>query len=145
LLLFLLTVAHLIGLALGMGAATAKLFLLLRCRRDTSFLKVYLEVARTITRQIIAGMILLTLSGLGFLFIGFPFTSRLTVKVVFVAALWALGPMIDNVVEPKFRTLAPEPGAAPSPEFITAQRRYVAIEVLATSLFYLIVVIWLWR
>ena len=144
-LLFLLTVAHLIGLALGMGAATAKLFLLLRCRRDTSFLKVYLEVARTITRQIIAGMILLTLSGIGFLFIGFPFTSRLTVKVVFVAALWALGPIIDNVVEPKFRTLALEPGAAPSPEFITAQRRYVAIEVLATSLFYLIVVIWLWR
>ena len=143
--LFLLTVAHLVGLALGVGAATVKLFLLLKCRRDTSFLKVYLQVARVITRQIIAGMILLTLSGIGFLVVGFPFTLRLTVKVVFVAALWALGPVIDNVIEPRFRALAPEPGAPPSPEFIRAQRRYVAIEVLATSLFYLIIIIiWTW-
>lgn len=143
-LLFLLTVAHLIGLALGVGAATVKLFLLLKCRRDVSFLKVYLQVARAITRHIIAGMILLTLSGIGFLVVGLPFTARLAVKVVFVAALWALGPIIDNVVEPRFRTLAPEPGAPASSEFITAQRRYVAIEVLATSLFYLIIVLWTW-
>ena len=143
-LLFFLTLAHLIGLALGVGAATVKVFLLLKCRRDTSFLKVYIQVARVITRQIVAGMIRLTLSGIGFLVVGFPFTSRLAMKVIFVAALWALGPIIDNVIEPKFRTLAPEPGAPASPEFITAQQRYVAIEVLATSLFYLIIVIWTW-
>lgn len=143
-LLFLLTLAHLIGLALGAGAATVKLFLLLKCRSDKSFLKVYFQVARAITRLIIAGMILLTLSGIGFLVVGLPFTPRLAVKVVFVAALWALGPIIDNVFEPKFATLAPEPGAPASPAFITAQQRYVAIEVLATSLFYLIIVIWIW-
>ena len=99
-------------------------------------------MARLITRQIVAGMILLTLSGIGFLVVGFPFTTRLAIKVIFVAALWALGPIIDNVIEPKFRTLAPEPDAPASPEFIAAQQRYVAIEVLATSLFYLIIVIW---
>jgi hypothetical protein len=144
LLLFLLTLGHLVGLALGVGAATVKLFLLLKCRKDTTFLKVYIQVARTITQQIIAGMILLTLSGIGLLVVGFPFTSRLAVKVVLVAALWALGPIIDNVLEPKFRTLAPEAGAPASPEFITARRRYVAVEILATSLFYLIIVIWTW-
>jgi hypothetical protein len=144
LLFFLLTVGHLVGLALGVGAATVKLILLLKCRKNTAFLKVYVQVARTITRQIVAGMILLTLSGIGFLIAGFPFTSRLSVKVVGVAALWVLGPTIDNVFEPKFRTLAPEAGAQPSPEFIRVQRQYVAIETLATSLFYLIMVIWLW-
>jgi hypothetical protein len=80
LLLFLLTLGHLVGLALGVGAATVKLFLLLKCRKDTTFLKVYIQVARTITQQIIAGMILLTLSGIGLLVVGFPFTSRLAVK-----------------------------------------------------------------
>jgi hypothetical protein len=140
----LLTVAHLAGLALGVGAATVKLFLLLKCRKEPAFLKVYLQVAKTITRQIIAGMILLTLSGIGFLMVGFPFTSRLAVKVVVVAALWALGPIIDNVLEPKFRTLAPEAGVPASLEFIKAQGRYVATEILATSLFYLIIVIWTW-
>jgi hypothetical protein len=144
LLLFILTVAHLVGLALGVGAATVKLFLLLKCRKEPTFLKVYLQVARTITRQIIAGMTLLTLSGIGFLMVGFPFTSRLAVKVVVVAALWGLGPIIDNVLEPKFRTLAPEAGAPAPLEFIKAQGRYVATEILATSLFYLIIVIWTW-
>lgn len=143
-LFFLLTVGHLVGLALGVGAATVKLILLLKCRADAAFLKVYVQVVRTITGQIIAGMILLTLSGIGFLIAGFPFTSRLVVKVVGVAALWALGPFIDNVLEPRFRTLAPEAGAQPSPEFVRVQRQYVAIEALATSLFYLIIVVWLW-
>jgi hypothetical protein len=144
LLFFLLTVAHLVGLALAVGGATVKLLLLLKCRRNTAFSKVYIQVTRPITRQIVAGMILLTASGIGFLGAGFPFTSRLGVKVVFVAALWALGPIIDHVLEPKFRTLSPEAGAQPSPEFIGIQRRYVAIEILATSLFYLIIVVWLW-
>ena len=48
--LYLLTVGHIVGLALGVGASTVKLFLLLKCRKDPSFAKVYLEVARTITR-----------------------------------------------------------------------------------------------
>jgi hypothetical protein len=99
LLLFILTVAHLVGLALGVGAATVKLFLLLKCRKEPTFLRVYLQVARTITRQIIAGMTLLTLSGIGFLMVGFPFTSRLAVKVVVVAALWALGPIVPSPIE----------------------------------------------
>ena len=142
--LFLLTVAHLIGLALGVGAATVKLFLLLKCRKDPAFLNVYLQVARMITRQIIAGMALLTLSGIGFLMVGFPFTSRLAVKVVVVAALWALGPIIDNILEPRFLALAPAVGVPVSREFIKAQGRYVATELLATSLFYLIIVIWTW-
>lgn len=143
-LLSLLTVGHLVGLALGVGAATVKLVLLLKCRQDTSFLKVYIEVGGTLTRQIIAGMILLTLSGIGFLVVGFPFTSRLAVKLFLVGVLWVLGPIIDNVLEPGFRTRAPEAGAPASPVFITARRRYVAVEILATSLFYLIIVIWTW-
>ena len=142
--LYLLTVGHIVGLALSVGASTVKLFLLLKCRKDPSFAKVYLEVAKTITRLIIAGMILLTLSGIGFLVVGFPFTPRLAVKLFLVVALWVLGPIIDNVFEPRFRTLALHADAPASRAFIKARRRYVAVEIFATSLFYLIILIWQW-
>jgi hypothetical protein len=139
-----LTVAHLIGLVLAVGAATVKLLLLLKCARDASFLGAYLQAARTITRPLIAGMILLTGSGIGWLVLGFPLTSRLGVKVVLVAVLWVLGPLIDNVFEPKFRSLAPGSAMSLSPAFLRVQRQYLTLEVVATSLFYLVIIIWVW-
>jgi len=139
----LLTVTHLLGLALAVGAATVKVALLLRCRRDSAFLPVYLAVVRIITRFIILGMILLTLSGVGWLLIGYGFTPLLIVKLVLVGAVWVLGPVIDNVAEPAFRTLAPAAGQAASAAFLQARARYLALEFTATALFYVIVVIWI--
>lgn len=138
----LLSLAHLIGLALAVGSATAKLVLLLRCRADRGFLPTYLAVARPITRLIVVGMALLTLSGLGWLLFGRQLTPLLDVKLVLVAAIWVLGPVIDNAIEPKFRELAPGSGAPLSQAFLRIERRYVALESLATGLFYVIIVMW---
>jgi hypothetical protein len=140
-----LAVVHLIGLALGAGAATVKLVLLLRCSADRSFVPVYLEVARLITRQIIVGMGLLTLSGIGWLFLGYRLSPLLIVKLVLVGAIWVMGPFIDNVVEPRFRKLAPAPGEEASPAFVQARKQYAAVEAIATGLFYVIIVMWAWR
>lgn len=138
-----LSLAHLIGLALGVGCATAKLRLLFRCKSDHAFVSTYIAVARPLTRLIILGLGLLTLSGLGWiLVVRYPLTPLLVVKLVLVGAIWVLGPVIDNVVEPKFQELAPEPSASPSPEFIRIERRYLLLEVLATGLFYVIIVMW---
>ena len=73
----LLLFAHLIGLAWGLGAATVKLALLLRCNADYSFVSVYVKVAKPITRQIVLGMILLTLSGVGWLLLAYQITRIL--------------------------------------------------------------------
>jgi len=137
-----LTLAHLIGLALGVGCATAKLTMLLRCRADHGLLPACLAAVRPITRLIIVGLILLTLSGIGWLLVGYPFTPLLGVKLAMVAAIWVLGPIIDNVVEPQFRKLAPGPGESASVEFIEVEQRYLMLEVVATGLFYVIVVMW---
>jgi len=137
-----LTLTHLIGLALAVGSATAKLTLLLRCQADHAFVPVYVAVARPITRLIILGLALLTLSGLGWLLVGYPVTPLLVVKLVLVGAIWVLGPIIDNVVEPKFRQLAPTPGESASPAFIRITRRYLTLEAVATGLFYVIVAMW---
>jgi hypothetical protein len=137
-----LTLVHLVGLALGVGAATVKLVLLIRCNADHSFVPVYLKVTKPITRQIVAGMILLTLSGIGWLLFGYQITSLLAAKIVLVLAIWVLGPVIDNVVEPKFQKLAPELGGTASPPFIRVRKQYLMLEVIATLIFYVITVMW---
>ena len=140
-----LSVAHLMGLPLGVGSATVKVVLLLKSRADSSFLPVYINVVRPTTRQIVLGMILMTLSGIGWLILGYQFTALLMVKVVLVAGVWVLGPIIDNVVELKFQELAPGPGDPPSPAFLRVQKQYVALEVIATIVFYVVIVPWVRR
>lgn len=66
-------------------------------------------------------------------------TMRLVLKLVLVGAIWVLGPIIDNVVELKFRKPAPAAGEAASPEFIRIQKQYLTLEAIATGLFYVII------
>ena len=140
-----LTLVHLLGLALGVGAATVKLVLLVKCKADASFVPVFFKVAKPITKQIILGLALLTLSGIGWLLLGYGFDKRLIVKIVLVTVIWVLGPIIDNVLEPKFRRLAPAPGESASPEFTRAQNQYMVWDFIAGGLFYVILLIWLLR
>ena len=139
----LLPLVHIVGLALGVGSASAKLTLLLKARSDQAFVPAYIAASRPITRLIILGMVLLTLSGIGWLLLGYTFTPLLITKLILVAALWGLGPVIDNAIEPKFKALAPQEGESPSQAFIHAQQRYLLFEVLATGLFYAIIVLWM--
>ena len=137
-----LTVVHLLGLALGLGSATAKLTLLLRSRADHEFVAVFLKVTKLLTRQIVLGLILLVVSGIGWILIGYPLTPLLITKLLLVGSMFVMGPIIDHVIEPKFKALAPEMGEAPSPEFMRTQTWYLALETAATAMFYGIVVMW---
>lgn len=139
----LLSLVHVLGLVSGVGCATAKLTLLLKCKADQTFLPVYLATVRPLTRLIILGLALLTLSGVGWLLVGYEFSPLLVGKLVLVGTIWAIGPIIDNLVEPKFRDLAPHPGEQASSAFLQIQRRYVLLEAIATGLFYVIIVVWM--
>ena len=138
----LLSFIHLVGLAIGVGAATVKLLLLFKCKADHSFVNIFVKVSKSITKLIILGLILLTLSGIGWIILGYSFTSLLIVKIVIVAAIWILGPIIDNVVEPKFIKLAPTADQQITTEFVKILNKYLMMEVLATGLFYVIIIIW---
>jgi hypothetical protein len=139
-----LLLVHLVGLSLGVGAATVKLALLAQSIVDPSFAATFLRVSKPITRLIVVGLILLTLSGIGWLFLGYRFTPLLVVKILLVVAVWVLGPYIDRVVEPRFAQLIPQSGKAVSPEFTAIQRRYLVMETVATVLMYAILLIG-WR
>ncbi len=139
----LLSLVHILGLVSGVGCATAKLALLLKCKSDQEFLPVYLAVTRPLTKLIVLGLALLTVSGIGWLLVGYDFTPLLIVKLAMVGTIWMLGPIIDNVVEPKFRNLAPHLGEQASSAFLQIQRRYVLLEAIATGLFYVIIAVWM--
>jgi len=91
---------HLLGLALGVRAATVKLALLIKCRTNLDPVPAYVKVSRPITRLIITGLILLTLSGIGWLVTDrYTFSPILITKLALVVALWVLGPVIDTIIE----------------------------------------------
>lgn len=138
----LLLLVHLVGLALAVGASTTKLLLLLQARRDQAFVPVFLQVAAPVTRLILSGIVLLTLSGIIWLLLGYPLTGHLVAKLVLVAGIWMIGPIIDRVAEPRYRRLAPAPGSAVSAPFLRAQRLYLALEIVATLLFYAVIIYW---
>jgi hypothetical protein len=60
----LLRVAHLIGSGLGIGVATARTVLLIRCDPELSLVPVHRKVATPLTRRLMLGILLLTPSGL---------------------------------------------------------------------------------
>jgi len=62
---------HVIALVLAAGAATIKLLLLFKCKADYRFYPVYFQVAGLLTKLIITGMILLTLSGISWILMGY--------------------------------------------------------------------------
>jgi hypothetical protein len=137
------TLVHLIGLSIAVGSATLKVILLFKCKSDYSFIPVFLMVAKPATRLIVIGMILLTSSGIGWLIYGYPIGTELIIKLVLVGSVWILGPVIDNVFEPKFRKLAPSAGQTATAGFANAYYNYITIEIIATALFYAVIIMWI--
>jgi hypothetical protein len=142
----LLSVVHYLGFALAIGAATSKSVLLLKTRNDLTFVPVFLGASRPLTRLIITGLLLAVASGITWLGLDYhDMSPRLWAKVILVALVCAIGPLIDHVLEPRFRALAPQPGETPTPGFIGARGRYLAAELLATSLLYGLAILWMSR
>jgi hypothetical protein len=131
------TFIHLSGLVLGVGAATVKIGLVLAANADRTHVPAYVRVSKLITRFIVLGLVLLTVSGIALLVMGATFTQLLVVKLIAVVAVWSIGPFIDNVVEPKLDLLAPVPGEEPTPEFLAVQKQHLRLEVTALLLFFL--------
>lgn len=130
---------HLLGMALMVGAVAVKVTLLLGTRGEAASSRVYVCVARPLTRLIVLGLALAILSGIGWVALGRAFTPMLLAKLVLVVALGAVGAVIDKVVEPRFARLAgeagtSEAGTAASPKAVRIRRQYLAVELAAAAL-----------
>jgi hypothetical protein len=137
-------IIHVIGLILAAGSSSIKLLLLLKCKSDRKFYSTYFQVTPPITKFIITGMILTTLSGIAWIIIGYTFEPLLIFKMALVGLIWILGPIIDNVAEPKLKKIISVPEQITSPSFINIQQQYLVLEVSATTLMYAITIIGLY-
>lgn len=131
---------HVIGLVLAAGSATIKILLLFKCNADYKFFPVYFRVAPLITRLIITGMILLTLSGITWIVIGYSLEPLLIIKIILVAFIWILGPIIDNVAEPKLKKSVLAPEQTPTAYVARIQKHHLMLEIAATALMYAAVI-----
>lgn len=137
----LLLLTHILGLGLALGGATAKFILLIRCQQDHKRFFIFFQVSKLLTVLIILGMILCTLSGVAWLLTNYPLRPLLIAKIVMVGLIWILGPVIDNVAEPRLRKELPGAGLEPGPGFNPARNRHLLLEIVATLLMYAVTVL----
>ena len=83
----LLVLLHLIGLSFGLGAATVKMVFVIKSNADHEFLPVYFKVTKIVTKLIVSGIVILTLSGIGWLIYGSSFSPLFIVKLVLVGLM----------------------------------------------------------
>jgi Na+-transporting methylmalonyl-CoA/oxaloacetate decarboxylase gamma subunit len=132
---------HVIALSLAAGTAFVKLLLVFRCKKDYTFYIVYFKLAPLLSKLIITGMILLTLSGIAFIITGYSVAFLLILKIIIVAGIWIIGPIIDSRAEPKVKKLYPSPGAQPSAAFTRAHQQHLLLEIIATIMMYAALII----
>ena len=101
----------------------------------------YFKLAPLLSKLIITGMILLTLSGIAWIIIGYSLELLLILKIIIVAGIWIIGPIIDSRAEPKVKRLYPSPGAEPSAEFTRSQQQHLLLEIIATAMMYAALII----
>ena len=136
-----LYIVHVIALSLAAGTAFVKLLLVVRCKKDYMFYTDYFKLAPLLSKLIITGMILLTLSGIAWIIIGYSLELLLVLKIIIVAGIWIIGPIIDSRAEPKVKRLYPSPGAEPSAEFTRSQQQHLLLEIIATAMMYAALII----
>jgi len=135
-----LTLAYLIGLALGLGSATVKIVLLMKCHKNHNFFPHFFRVSKPITKLLVTGIILLILSGAGWLIYGYPISTLMVVKIILVGLVFISGSLIDYFIEPRLAKAVLSAVAEPSSSFAKIQQQHLALEILATLAMYAITV-----
>jgi len=56
-----------------------------------------------------------------------------------------IGPVIDKVIEPRFRRLSEASGEGASTELLRVRGRLLVLEIVATGLLFFVVILWTLR
>jgi hypothetical protein len=126
---------HTVGLAVGLGGVTVNVTLMIKSRFDKELASNMAKILKTIGLLIFLGLVFLTISGIGFMRLGYPVTRTLAVKHVLVVALWIIGPLIFYFTS-KLAKLSPKPREYPSAKFLSTKRKMQALAAVALILWY---------
>ena len=121
---------HFIGVAIWVGASFLMPLVILPAistLEPPSRLKPMAAISAKLLPWIIASIILVFLSGIvqTVMIFGASPSRTLIIKIIVAVLMMANGFYLGVVLTKRVGTLAPAPGAPPSPEFLKAQRRLV--------------------
>lgn len=140
-----LLIGHLIGMALGAGGATLSDVLFLTSVRDNLIDRSELRLLRAAARVVIAGLALLTITGIGFFFTDSQPSERFWAKVTIVGIAALNGYWLHRQLFPLFARCAQQQ----QPLFTAQTSRYawrvVSAGYISAVSWYAALVLGVWR
>ncbi|MBI2046631.1 DUF2269 family protein [Candidatus Pacearchaeota archaeon] len=132
---------HFIGLAWGLGGATAAAIISAKAEKNPEISPAVMKIIPAMSELIWLGLILLILSGIGMSFlIEWPVNKQmLLVKHVLVAWIVIIG-VIIGINAKRMHALAPKPKEKPSAQFLAAKKLLKAFSIINLILWYVVAV-----
>ncbi|MGB1251653.1 MAG: hypothetical protein ACPG8W_13630 [Candidatus Promineifilaceae bacterium] len=141
----LLMIGHIVGVAVGAGGATMSDVLFITSLRDNRIDHSELRLLKMASQIVTIGMVLLAITGAGFLLTGSPPSPRFWAKMTIVSIASINGFIMHRKLFPIFETCAKEGIAVGSADFVKhAPLMIVAGPVSAIS-WYAAIVLGIWR
>src|SRR3989344_7592104 len=135
------SILHFIGIAWGVGGATAAAVISAKSDKDPEISHAAMRIMPAISKLIWLGLILLIISGIGISIISqWPIDKNmLLIKHVLVAWIVIIG-IIIGINAKKMQALAPKPKERPSAQLLKATRLMKAFSIINLILWYAVTI-----
>src|SRR3989338_3058782 len=135
------SILHFIGIAWGVGGATAAAVISAKSDKDPEISHAAMRIMPSISKLIWLGLILLIISGIGISALSqWPIDKNmLLVKHVLVALIVVAG-IILGINAKKMHALAPKPKEKPSAKFLAAKKLLKAFSIINLILWYAVTI-----
>ena len=133
---------HLISMAFGVGGSTLAMIISRKIDKNPEIAPIIMELIKPVSKLIRLGLILLILSGLGFMVLGskgyiyqpFFLAKMLTVSIISINAI-----LMKFVLNPKLRKLIKKSGSKSSPELLKVKKYIKLSNIISLVAWYLVV------
>ena len=140
-----LLIGHIIGVALGAGGATMSDILFVTSIGDNKIDDSELRLLKIASKVVVAGLVLLTLSGIGFLLNGSPTSPRFWAKMTIVGIAAVNGFVMHRLLFPIFERCARDGVEVNSAEFTQHSHLLLIAGPVSAISWYAALILGTWR
>lgn len=140
-----LLIAHVVGVALGVGGATMSDVLFLTSISDRRIDRSELKLLKIASKVVVGGLILLCISGLGFFFVGTVPTPRFWAKFTIVLIATLNGNIMHRYLFPIFEQCVRDRVHLLSAEFVQHAPIMVTAGAVSAISWYTALILGMWR
>lgn len=140
-----LLIGHIVGVAIGAGGATMSDALFVTSIGDNRIDRSELRLLKMASKIVVAGLVLLTITGIGFLLTGSPTSPRFWAKMTIVLIASINGFVMHNVLFPIFEQCARDGTAISSAQFTRYAPHLVIAGPVSAISWYSAIILGSWR